>query len=107
MNLIFFKKIVKTYGYIFQERFHPDTMFKISFSLPLSEVIKYKDMAITVDGLSYQEVRAYAPPIKNNLVNVDRIIYAGAYDNHFILEEPLPFDFTTEKYRISKMVKRF
>ena len=61
-------------------------------------------MIITVDGLTYEEAIALKPTLKNNLVNVDRIIYAGAFDNYFILEDPLPFDFTTDHFRISKLV---
>ena len=61
-------------------------------------------MIITVDGLTYEEAIALTPTLKNNLVNVDRVIYAGAFDNYFILEDSLPFDFTTDRFRISKLV---
>lgn len=89
---------------MFTERFLFDTLLKITFSLPLTEIIKHKDMVITIDGLTYEQAQNITSNLKNNLVIVERIIYASAYDNHFIMEDMLPFDFTTENYKISKLV---
>lgn len=101
--------MVKTYGFVYTERFFSNNPMKITFSLPLSEIIKNKDLVITLEGLKYEETLKLTPnmTLRNNLVNVDRIIYTSAYDNHFLLEESFPFDFITNQFKISKLVDYF
>ena len=63
-------------------------------------------MNITVDGLTYQEAQKITPTLKNNLVNVERVVYSFAFDNHFILEDDMPFDFSTDHYKIARLVRK-
>lgn len=100
---------MKTYGYLFNERFIANGLYKISFSVPLSEVLKHKDLVITIDGEKFKDADRYSKnlPYTNNLINVERILYACAFDNHFLMEEEFPFAFTSSHYKISKLVEYF
>ncbi len=90
---------------MYHEKFLFNSFLKITFSLPLIEILKYPNLIITVDGYTYLQVVKITPTLKNNLVNVERVIHCSAYDNHFILEEEFPFDFVTDQFKISKLVR--
>lgn len=100
---------MKTYGFLLSERFIANGLYKISFSLPLAEVLKHKDLVITIDGEKFKDAAKYSPnsPYKNNLIVVERILYACAFDNHFLMEDEFPFAFTSDHYKISKLVDNF
>lgn len=73
--------------------------------MPLVEILKHPDLKITLDGKTYGEMQTIIRTEKNNLISVEKLIVVFANANTLILDSEFPFDFMTENFRISKLVR--